>query len=314
MRVIVAFILAAFSSMTPVTLAGDVAPASAAPANDPVAERILRQARGVLAGAGRLELDCEYSQVEHESQTEDLYRVIFYLENPTGYLHEIRPIDVRGRTSRAREKSGRPYRLASRPGEATLYAKGVVTSLNHQFRTYEISKEETEGELKQLSRPANFSTLFIPWGMHWFFDWDQLRAEYSIQLGPSTPTTVGIVLSLRPQRAGFDLDKLQPERHEIVLDRRTLLPKSWRVTRGGSDNLITYHRFDLNPAARPLKVPAGYTKGDTLPLFATGGMVMVVREPTPAEAKAAAKEEAEFTAEILLAKSAFCALCFFHLF
>ena len=45
------------------------------------------------------------------------------------------------------------------------------------------------------------------------------------------------------------------DRHEIVLDRRSLRPVSWRRVCGDSDWLETYKRFDLNPVAEDLSPP-----------------------------------------------------------
>jgi hypothetical protein len=306
------------------------------PPNDPAAEQILRQARdavGKLVGeARRLEIDCEHSDLDHRFKSEERYRARFYLERQVGCLLETQPMDLTGQTSRVRTNSGHPYRLASPSALTTLYRDGVPTWINPQSHTYEIIKadyftyETVKGDsvspLKGVSQPADFSATVLPHPLHRFTSWETIRSDYRIQQCPSTPTTVCIALSRRSVNAGYD--KLHHEHHEIVLDRSTLLPKSWRLVYGEWDRLTTYNRFDLNPKPRELKVPPGYSEGDTSPSFSLFSSSVnfkfdvATKDPgspqAAADAKVSEKADTELAADVLLVEATYCVLRLLHLF
>jgi hypothetical protein len=290
----------------------------------------------VFSEARRLEIDCERSDVDHRLETDDRFHASFYLERRVGALFEIHPLNLGGQRSRACTKSGRPYSLASRPAEKMLYANGVETDINDLFHTYEIMKADSftyrivKGDsvtyetikddsvnklLLGASQPEVYSAMVIPHPLHRLTSWDTIRSDYRIQQCPSTATTVCIALSRRPGSAGYDT--LHPEHHEIVLDRRTLLPKSWRQIYGDRDGLTTYSHFDLNPTPRALKVPPGYFKGDTSPLFPSRvefNLDVQPRDPASPQAKAAEQEDNELAAEVFLVKTSYCVLRVCHLF
>jgi hypothetical protein len=300
--------------------------------SDAAAEQILRQAREVVgklvAGARRLEIDCEHCDVDHRFKLEERYRGTFYLERQVGCLMEIQPLDLTGQTSRVRTTSGRPYGLASRPAETTLCGDGSPTVINPQSHTYEILKadyvtyEIIKGDsvsyetlkvdpgrqLKGGSQPADFSAAVLPYPLRLDASWNTLHSDYRIQQCPSTPTTVCIALSRRSVNAGYD--KLHHEHHEIVLDRRTLLPKSWRLIYSDWDRLTTYNRFDLNPATRDLKVPpAGYREAPRRPITYNFNIA-----PDGSDGLTTAIDQGEQVREVMLLQSAYCALRLLHLF
>jgi hypothetical protein len=270
--------------------------------NDPAAEQILRQARDAIGNARRLEIADNWSQVNGHLETEERGREKLYFEKSGGYLFEIHPVDVAGQTSRAKTKSGRAFRLASSTSDIKeLYAKGSVSFLDdarHSCQTINLADDD---DFAKIYKPDDFVGMFLPPGLSWAVDWNEVRSRYRIEQGASTPTTVCIGLTLRPDRPGYD--RCEPERHEINLERRTLLPQSWRKVRGDLDSLKTYSRFELDPAPRDLKVPpTGYQ--ETLPPHARVNFNFNGSDGT----------EAEPDADVLLLETTFCLLRVVHLF
>ncbi|HXY35847.1 MAG TPA: hypothetical protein VEI07_16555 [Planctomycetaceae bacterium] len=283
MRVIVAFILAAFSSMTPVTLAGDVAPSQ--PPNDPVAESILQKARQAVVAAPRLKIECDWSDVEHLLETETLSRHALYVEKSIGYLSESWFVPLAGQSSRARTRLGRPYPLRSQalPNTRQLYRDRSVTFFDKLDRKKYVV--ESDPDYVKRCEPAVVIGALVPPGLSDATGWEEVRSHYRIEKGASTPSTIAIVLTPRnakspptagkresdPNRqaiANFIRDQLSEDRvaipgfngaewdrHEIVLDSRSLRPVSWRRVCDYSDWLETYTRFDLNPPAEDLTPP-----------------------------------------------------------
>jgi hypothetical protein len=322
-RIAAPAILAAIVAATTHLLAAD-APAPHSP-NDPIAEQTLRQARESLARARRLDIDCLFSEVDHYFEIEDLYQVKCYLEPSAGYFQELRRVDVSGKTSRAQTRSGRAYRLRSRPPERSLYANGQLTEIDDVERTYGMPKcapgDPLAKRIGELDRPAVFAATIIPLGLNWNSEWDVFRKWYRIEPSSATPTTISISLAMRPESEGYDKD--HPRREEVLLDRKTLLPITWRRTYGDSDLLITYRRFDLSPPPRELKVSlTGYTK-----IEITTGFVM----PPPRDANAPSKPASAtsrrsrivitdedqgdtMTAYLSLSRATICALRLVHLF
>lgn len=322
-RIAAAAVLAAIVAATTHLLAAD-APAPQPP-NDPHAEQMLLQAREALARARRLDIDCLFSQVDHYFEIEDLYQVKCYFEPSAGYFQELRRVDVSGKTSRAHTNSGRAFRLRSRWPERSLYANGQLTEINDAERTYGTPKcapgDPLAKQIGELDRPAAFAGTIIPLGLNWYSEYDVIRKWYRIEQTSATPTTISISLTMRPESEYYDKD--HPSREEVVLDRKTLLPITWRRTYGDSDLLITYRRFDLSPPPRELKVSlTGYTK-----IEITTGFVM----PPPRDKNAPSKpasatsrrsrivisdedQDDTLTAYLSLSRATICALRLVHLF
>jgi hypothetical protein len=313
---------------------------------DPVAERILRQAREALAKFDRVEIDCQWSDLDNQHQTEVCYRTHFYMVNSAGYLFEIRPLDLTGKTARARTKSGRLFRLKSRPPETSLYANGALTEIDDHNHTYEIRKYEPQpgDPLGDIESPRAFSGVVIPHALHCASDWNKVRANFRIEQFASTATTIGISLTprshenwdqtvekgivvtgdapLEPHLLTPDFIKevmgdyrLAPNREEIVLQRSTLQPKSWRRIHGDSDSLITFECFDLNPAPRPLKVSLAGYRGKSRTIRRYNFTV----SDKDSEARAAAKstlilDEDDLEAEALLIETTYCLVRLARLF
>jgi hypothetical protein len=336
-RIVVPFMFAAFFVVTTEALAADVAPSP--PPNNAKAEQILKHAHDALAKIDRLDVDCRWSDLDDHRQTEVCYQAHFYLQNPAGYLFQIRPLPVAGKVSRGRTKSGIPFRLKSRPAETTLFVNGVSTEIDDVGRTYFIEKCEPQpgNPIANVEQSRYFSSFFIPHPLHWASGWDTVRKDYRIEELASTPTTIGIALIPRSHESWDEVVKkgfvvrgdsppdsmlsspdfwkelmgdqlVAPNREEIVLDRQTLLPKSWKRIYGWSDSLITYERFDVNPAPRPLAVSlSGYRQG--LPPNCQWNFNVANSNPN---AKAAGDtiffimDDDELDAEMLLLETGYC--------
>jgi len=307
-RLLASRIFAAGFVLTTAALAGDRA--STPPPSNAAAEQTLKRARDALAKIDRLEIDCRWSDLDNQHETEVRYQTHFYLQNPVGYLFEIRPLTVAGKVSRGRTKSGQAFRLKSRRAETTLFASGLLTEIDDGNRTYQVTRCEPQpgNPLPDIDQPRYFSGIVIPHPLHWANDWNVLRANYRIEQFATTATTIGIALTAKSQESWDDLVKrgiavvgnappdatlrspafwkelqgdyaVAPSRDEIILDRQTLLPKSWRRIYGPSDSLITYERFDVNPAPRALAVSlSGYRQA----LLPVGHYTFTVTNVDPA--------------------------------
>ena len=290
--------------IVPLIFAAGIAAALAADAPPPQppdfaraeTEQILKRARDVLTKVDRLEVDCQWSDLDTQHETELRYQAHFYLQNPAGYLFQIRPLHVVGKISRGRTKAGRPFHLKSRLAETTLFVDGVSTEIDDAHRTYLVEKCELQpgNRVADIEQPGNFSAIVIPHPLHRMSDSIALRTNCRIEQFATTATTVGIALTAKSHETWDERAKkaftvvgdappdatlrssafwkelagdygVAPSRDEIILDRQTLLPKSWRRIYGRFDSLITYERFNLNPEPRPLKVSlSGYREGSPL--------------------------------------------------
>ncbi|HEV3299719.1 MAG TPA: hypothetical protein VG055_08760 [Planctomycetaceae bacterium] len=318
-RIAALAILAAIVAATTHVLAAD-AP-TPQPANDSAAEAILQKARQAVVAVPRIRIECDWSHVFDPLETETRGHQTLYVEKSIGYLAESRFVPLAGQSSRARTRAGRPCRLESKALTNTrqLYRDRSVTFFDKlDKKKYVVVKDATKRW-----EPAALVGGYIPPGLDYAIAWEDVRSRYRIEKGPSTPTTVGIVLTLRGAKSlpgtrdrqrdassqqladfvskhssdhrergpGSDGNELKgrlvvyedvggPERHEIVLDRRSLLPVSWRCVRGESDWLNTYTCFDLNPAPEDMTAPSPKTQDPSL------AVIMETRtdgQPEPAE-------------------------------
>jgi hypothetical protein len=294
------------------TLFAADAPATQPP-DDPRAERILRQARDAIGKARRLEIENIWIDVNGHFEAEARGREKVYFEKAGGFLFEIHPVDMAGQTSRALNQSGRPFRLQSGTQNTTrqICVNGSVTFLNDVSHTCQTQKLEGYDGFTKFYKPEVFISEQIPPGLNWAMGWNEVRSRYRIERGASTPTTVCIALILRPDSR--DYDRSEPERHEIVLDRRTLLPRTWRKVRGDLDFLKTYSRFELDPAPRDLKVPpTGYREAPPAPIQYNLNVSTLPSDDS--DGLEGAMAQAEQVRNVTLLKAAFCALRLVHLF
>jgi hypothetical protein len=327
MRALRILVLASFAvTGTMVTKCVAADPASRQAPNDPAAETILNKARHAVVAAARLKIECDWSAVDNPFEIETRVHQTLYVEKSIGYLTESQFVPVAGQVSRARTRSGRPYRLQSRALTNTrqLYRDRSLTYFDKLDKgKYEVVKDP---ETVKLCEPAAFVGSFVPPGLDYAVAWEDVRSRYRIEQGPSTPATVGIRLTLRDgqqlpgtsdrqvlnrrRMADFVLSngrdggpgfaqiepvhRNEPEHHQVVLDRRSLLPVSWRRVCRDSDSLMTYTRVDLNPAAEDLSVPP--TKSQE-PLTRSDG------QPEPADLE-------DYSVAI---QATYCVLRLFHL-
>jgi hypothetical protein len=305
------------------------------PPNDPAAEIILQKARQAVVAAPRLKIVCDWSDVENQFETETRGHQTLYVEKSIGYLSESDFVPLAGQVSRARNRAGRPYRLESRALTNTrqLYRDRSVTFFDKlDKKKYLIVKDDIKHW-----QPAVLVGGYVPPGLDYAIAWEDVRLGYRIEKGPSTPTTVGIVLTLRDAKSlagigdrqhdaysqqladfirennpGFDGNQLKgrliayenvggPQHHEIVLDRRTLLPVSWRKVHGDSDWLNTYTCFDLKPAPEDLTAPSPTTQDPSL--------AVIMQTHTDGQPEPPGLED-----YLVATQAAFCVLRLFHSF
>jgi hypothetical protein len=185
-----------------------------------------------------------------------------------------------------------------------------VRFLDDVSNTCQTERFEVDDEYARVYKPETFAGRFIPPGLHWAINWNEARSRYRIESCPSTPTTVCIALILRP--GSPDYDRLEPERHELVLDRRTLLPRTWRKVRGDLDSLKTYSCFELDPAPRDLKVlSAAYRLVPQAPARIAFNFTI---NDNFSDGLGSAIEQADQVRSVLQLKVAWCVLRLFHMF
>jgi hypothetical protein len=339
-RIAAPAVLAAIVATTTHLLAAD-AP-TPQPPNDPAAETILQKARQAVVAAPRIKIECDWSHVFDPLETETRGRQALYVEKSIGYLAESRFVPLAGKTSRAKTRGGRPYRLDSRALTNTrqLYRDRSVTFFDKlDKKKYLVVKDDIKGW-----EPAALVGDYVPPGLDYGIAWEDVRSRYRVEKGPSTPTTVAIVLTLRDAKSlpgtgespsvansqrladfvskhlsdrresglGSDGKELNgrlvvyedvggPERHEIVLDRRSLLPVSWRRVRGESDWLNTYTCFDLNPAPEDMTAPSPKTEDPSL--------AVIMETRTDGQPEPASLED-----YLAVVQAGFCVLRLFHSF
>jgi hypothetical protein len=168
-------------------------------ANDPAAEIILQKARQAVVAAPRLKIECDWSQVFDRFETETRGHQTLYLEKSIGYLAESRFVPLAGQSSRARTRAGRPYRLQSRALTNTrqLYRDRSLTFFDKlDKKKYLVVKDDIK-----YWEPAALVGGYVPPGLDYGIAWEDVRSRYRIEKGPSTPTTVGIVLTLRATKS-----------------------------------------------------------------------------------------------------------------
>ena len=339
-RIAALAILAAIVAATTHVLAAD-AP-TPQPANDSAAEAILQKARQAVVAVPRIRIECDWSHVFDPLETETRGHQTLYVEKSIGYLAESRFVPLAGQSSRARTRAGRPCRLESKALTNTrqLYRDRSVTFFDKlDKKKYVVVKDATKRW-----EPAALVGGYIPPGLDYAIAWEDVRSRYRIEKGPSTPTTVGIVLTLRDAKSvqgtgdrqrdaysqqladfvfnhssdhreggpGSDGNELKgrlvayenvggPERHEIVLDRRSLLPVNWRRVRGESDWLNTYTCFDLNPAPEDMTAPSPKTEDPSL--------AVIMETRTDGRPEPATLED-----YLVVVQAGFCVLRLFHSF
>ena len=234
------------------------------PESAEAAERQLEKARDAAGKLRRFEADFSVSEVDTAIETDTRWRVHLYAEEAAGFLLDCRPLEI-GRMTGRRSASGRPCRLSTREPETWLYANGVCTIVDEVRRSYETA------EIGPKSWLAPFRTaphqLVPPW-LDPTIDWKELKSQFRIEQAKSTGTEffIDLVPQKEMPKGQWITDDRLDASHQLLIDRQTCLPKKWRMTGNFRDRVITYTRFDVDPAKRELKVAlSGYQKGRKVP-------------------------------------------------
>jgi hypothetical protein len=218
------------------------------------AERQLEEARSAVGQLRRFEVHCLVSNVDDTFANDERWRFHVYAEEPAGYLAEFRPIEIKHMTAR-RTASGRPCELSAKKPETWLCVNATCTVLNEAERTYDTMDVGPKRWLAPL-RMAHHQV--IPRWLDPTVDWENLKSRYRIKRAKSTETEFFVELVLQPLRKTAKerqiLDLRLDASHELIIDRRTRLPKRWRMITPTADRIMIYERFDINPAKRDLKV------------------------------------------------------------
>lgn len=215
------------------------------------AEEQLHKMRAAAGTLGRFEAEFLRSEIDFAGQKDERWRLRVYVE-PAGFLIESLPCDVARMTAR-RGKSGRPCELSAAPPETWLCVDGTCTRFNETERTYG-TVDVRPGHFFQALREAPRQML-PPW-LDPKIDWKDLKSRYRVQQARSTATEFLVELVLEEKGKGAELssDNRLNCSHMLLIDRRTGLPKKWRLTGFPCDRVLVYTRFDLNPPKRELKV------------------------------------------------------------
>jgi hypothetical protein len=229
------------------------------------AEHQLEQARAAVGELCRFELDFLESQLDTAFATEYRCRRRLYCEESAGCLLECRPVDISHRTSRGRPRFNTPYSLSTRKSETWLCAKGTLTVIDEAQRSYQTENIRPNSWWAPWLSTATAHQFIPPW-LDPQVDWQDLKTHYRIARARSTPTE--FLVDLAPLKEfestpATDDERFHGSHHQLLLDRRTSLPKRWTLTRRdcNRDRLIVYTRFDVNPPHRELTISlTGYHK------------------------------------------------------
>jgi hypothetical protein len=229
------------------------------------AEHQLEQARAAMGDLRRFELDFLESQLDTAFATEYRCRRRLYCEESAGVLLECRPVDIGHRTSRGRPRFNTPYSLSTIKSETWLCAKGTLTVVDETQRSYQTEQIRPNSWWWARCFPTGIAHQFIPPWLDPQIDWQDLKTRYRIARARSTPTE--FLVDLVPLKEFESTPATKDDRllgsHQLLLDRRTSLPKRWTLTLRdrNRDRLILYTRFDVNPPHRELTISlTGYHK------------------------------------------------------
>jgi hypothetical protein len=220
------------------------------------AERQLEKMRSAASKLDRFEVECLISQVDNTFAKDERWRLRAYAEEGTGFRAEMRPVDLKHMTAR-QSKSGGRCELSTKAAETWVCKGETCTVFNETERTYDAM---SVGQMSWLAPIKSLPHQFIPPWLDPLVDWKNLKSRYRIERASSTDTEFLVEFSrhTRPQERGFRriVDERLEAIHELIIDRRTGLPKRWRMIgcSGTQDRIAIYERIDLHPAKRDLKV------------------------------------------------------------
>jgi hypothetical protein len=229
------------------------------PESEQTALDLLQKARKAIGPLRRCEIECQRRILNETYATDERSRLRVYYDQAAGFLLESRPVDC-AKLQASRTQSGELCRLGTARPETWLMTTSACTVLDEDRRIYEIVPVPP-GQSWIGSLPGPFR--FIP---PWFdstADWTRLKSRLRIEGAQSTSKDFFIkVIPLKKNpawRLGDD-DRFTAQQ-TVIIDRQTLLPKRWSISRLAGEDTLLYTRIDPNPPRRELKVDlTGYQK------------------------------------------------------
>jgi hypothetical protein len=200
----------------------------------------------------RFEIECLVSDLDNTFAMDERWRLRLYAEGAAGYRLEIRPGDTSPMSARP-TKSGQRSQLRPREPETWVCLKETCAVFHESQRSYhtmDVRPKHFWSCLRTVPRAC-----LPPW-LDSTIDRNVLKSRFEIKMARSTPTEFFIRLACVKQREnGKRVDDLRLEAsHELMIDRRTNLPKKWRMIGPTRDQIVVFERFDLSPAKRDLKI------------------------------------------------------------
>jgi hypothetical protein len=147
--------------------------------------------------------------------------------------------------------------LTTKKPETWVCKGDTLTAFDETERTYQTMKVKPKS---WFAPDKTASHQFLPPWLDPSVEWKELRSRYTIKRAMSTDSEFLVEFSLVPRRKvyGFrgNLDERLESTHGLIIDRRTNLPKQWRMVSdaGTHDRIAIYERIDLKPAKRDLQV------------------------------------------------------------
>jgi hypothetical protein len=220
------------------------------------AEGQLEKMRAAAGKLDRFEIECRMSDLDNTFAKDERWHLQLYADEIDGFRSEIRPVDLKHRTAR-RTASGGRCELTTKNPETWVFKGDMCTAFDETHRTYQTTHVGPKSWLAPLKTLPH---QFLPPWLDPSVDWKDLKSRCKIKRASSTDSEFLVEFSLRPRKKvhGFrrNVDERLESTHELLIDRRTNLPKRWRMVNesGTQDRIALFERIDLKPAKRELKV------------------------------------------------------------
>jgi hypothetical protein len=224
------------------------------------AQEQLRKMRAAAGTLSRFEAEFFMSEVDTAWQKDERSRSRVYADAGSGYLIESLPCVTAHMTAR-RADFGQPCEMSAAPPRTWLCVDGTCTCFNDDERTYATFDVRPKHFWHFLAEAPR--QMLPPW-FDPQVDWKDLESRYRVKRASSTTTEFFVELARDEKEKAAELseDNRLNGSHMLVIDRRTCLPKKWRMSGFPRDLILVYTRFDLKPPKRELKVSrSGYHAG-----------------------------------------------------
>jgi hypothetical protein len=220
------------------------------------AEQQLEKMRTAAGKLDRFECDCLVSDLDNTFSEDKRRHFHLYADDSDGFRWEMRPVDLKLMTGR-RTASGGPSKLSVQKPYTWVCKGDTCTMFSETQRTYGTMNVGPKSWFAALKTAPH--QLLPPW-LDPSVDWKGLRSLYKIKRAKSTASEFLVEFSppARKQVRGYgaNLDERLESIHSLIIDRRTNLPKQWKMinSSGTQDRFTIFERIDLKPPKRELKV------------------------------------------------------------